>query len=689
MIYFINFILLEIHAHTFHFVKLNSIIKPFANCTTIMLAFSATKLLLTEATFPIVLFNKEADEKKYNDSKFLERRNFLRRRNPSRHCQTFVLVQPETDHHFHFLWDGKDDPFRPERDTEIYNFFTFSAGFFTPDNYAAQYTILITSMAQEKLTLVLEEVTGMLWLSSHEFISVMIPSNWERTEIEPWKVNSLNLNYFNRYNEFTSWKSLNITCNLSNEVECFQQINSVTSNISRLNKYFWDILPRRGFLSRESVLYNLVYNNHRLIYVEERTIANLSATFYQFLACWIKNTLPGNRSQRVMHYLKFERVLYFFHVNREVIITESKSYNFISCHGVIQHNSVYTSLFSPFDSDVWFTFIVFFVTNCAFLYIITKKKILGFVLLGSSLEISIMDEIILPTSNGVRFIIGIWIVLVGTMLTNWYKSVYTMELIAPFQPYVPWKYVWDIVGFSMYFPFDDITDNVEAYGCGPYTQFNFLSFCNALDDVAGYDGNVTKFKLFRSVANHVWNDYGNCQIPSDLLCRNLKLQDNGSRSELELPFLNALLYRYPLHFVNNLSNCDKMVYLDTNENLDSIIPYINDVSEKTFIKGEVTGFLQMYHGFGMKTVRESYVSATLKTMISSGIHSYWRSWFKNAKKEKLFQHYTNWTGPSYNVVHKLNFSSKIVMGFYLHGILSIVCVLVLVLEWCKYNRNIG
>lgn len=179
----------------------------------------------------------------------------------------------------------------------------------------------------------------------------------------------LNLNYFNRYKEFMPCnKSFNITCNLSNEVDCFQQINSVTNNISGYFRlHFWDLLPRHSFLTRGCELYNLVYNNNHLIQVEDRTIANLGTTFYQFLAVWIKKTLPQNRSQKVMHHLKFEKVLYFFHVNHDVIITETKSFNFISCHGVVQHNSVYTSLFSPFDSCVWFTFIVFFVTMCTLL----------------------------------------------------------------------------------------------------------------------------------------------------------------------------------------------------------------------------------------------------------------------------------------------------------------------------------
>lgn len=116
-------------------------------------------------------------------------------------------------------------------------------------------------------------------------------------------------------------------------------------------------------------------------------------------------------------------------------------------------------------------------------------------------------------------------------------------------------------------------------------------------------------------------------------------------------------------------------YFDTeniDENIDLIIPYINDVSGKTFFKMDS---LQRF------VVTE--VSQLGTVTFFSGIHFYWKDWFTNskAKREKLFQYFTNWTVPkSINVTvakkhkhkNKNNFSSKIVMGFYLYAVLSIV-----------------
>lgn len=148
------------------------------------------------------------------------------------------------------------------------------------------------------------------------------------------------------------------------------------------------------------------------------------------------------------------------------------------------------------------------------------------------------------------------------------------------------------------------------------------------------------------MANHILNGYGDAQVPSDLLCRNISKENRWSVwKRREIHFLNVLLYRYPLDFVNNLSRCDKTEYLDTTENIDAILRYVNDVSEKTFIKGENNGFLTSYRGFMVRPFRENYFLAKLKALIFSGIYSYWKKWFRmsTTKGVKLFQFYAKWT----------------------------------------------
>lgn len=104
---------------------------------------------------------------------------------------------------------------------------------------------------------------------------------------------------------------------------------------------------------------------------------------------------------------------------------------------------------------------------------------------------------------------------------------------------------------------------------------------------------MKKFQKFRSVANHLLHGVSDTGFASDILCRGLPSQEYWSdREGKDMPFFNVLLYQYPLDFVNNLANCDKTAYLDTNENIDSILPYINDVSGKLFVKQKPMDFLQ-------------------------------------------------------------------------------------------------
>lgn len=148
----------------------------------------------------------------------------------------------------------------------------------------------------------------------------------------------------------------------------------------------------------------------------------------------------------------------------------------------------------------------------------------------------------LPINYGIRFLLGIWILLIGTLLTTWYKSFYTMEMISPLKSTAPWKYVWDIPDFNMFFPLDETVGNVEGYGCGQDTYLNMHQFWSALARTAKNEGTSTKFRLFASLANHIMNGYKVNIIVSDILCRSIPAQNKSARSKgVDVPFLRRLL----------------------------------------------------------------------------------------------------------------------------------------------------
>lgn len=171
-----------------------------------------------------------------------------------------------------------------------------------------------------------------------------------------------------------------------------------------LNKYFWTGLTKL-VSTRKSESINI-----RSLRLDAITIANESETFEEFLVFWIKSTLPLNMSSRAIYKLNSEDILLFSYGFHDLIITETQSYNFISCHEVLHRDSVYTSLLSPFDGIVWIILTISFVTINLLLYYVSKTVIWIIVLFASSLEVSIMDyEHKLVSKPGIRFLLGIWI----------------------------------------------------------------------------------------------------------------------------------------------------------------------------------------------------------------------------------------------------------------------------------------
>lgn len=98
-----------------------------------------------------------------------------------------------------------------------------------------------------------------------------------------------------------------------------------------------------------------------------------------------------------------------------------------------------------------------------------------------------------------------------------------MEMMAPMEPYVNWKYVWDISDFNMFFALDDNYGNRKAYECGQNTYFSMIKFSAQLLMAANYEGNLTKSRRFRSVANHITNGVKLSNVYSDVLCQSLSM----------------------------------------------------------------------------------------------------------------------------------------------------------------------
>lgn len=173
----------------------------------------------------------------------------------------------------------------------------------------------------------------------------------------------------------------------------------------------------------------------------------------------------------------------------------------------------------------------------------------------------------------------------------------------------------------------------------------------------------------------------------------MSTQDNGSidafYKRLELISYNEVLpvspYK-PIHykeverFVNTLSTCEKTAFIDTKENIASLLPFVNDNADKRKYFAGKEPFFTVVRGWDIFPIRANYVQKRLKVMIHSGIYGHWEAWFRFAKPNKLFHHYANWTYPKFDAVSQLNYNSKILSGFYISGICIVACLFCLTAE---------
>lgn len=216
-------------------VQLNLFIKPFANCTTVVYIFTGTKISLTETTPPIIVLSEETNT---INTTSLERSGFLRKRNPSKYCRAFFIVQPETSQYFF----SESNKTFPQYTTILYivlHHFIYLMGNFGPPHYSRpQFSVCIFSISQKMFKATLEEVVDSYFHFNQNLITVNF-SFEEDNKNGSSDMKGLEFYCFNHYHGNMSQKWFYIPCNVEEEFDCFQKIDNVTTMISFLQKYFW------------------------------------------------------------------------------------------------------------------------------------------------------------------------------------------------------------------------------------------------------------------------------------------------------------------------------------------------------------------------------------------------------------------------------------------------------------------
>ncbi|OXA42469.1 hypothetical protein Fcan01_23000 [Folsomia candida] len=176
-----------------------------------------------------------------------------------------------------------------------------------------------------------------------------------------------------------------------------------------------------------------------------RRVANFT-TISGFLAYWIlQDVLTYNFFNITpIHFIRGIRRFTWWLDERglQYYIYDAQIFSFVSCYKTRSTTAMLSALTSPFDDTIWTCLGIGFAMVVLILRIVWKKVISDsvYLVIGITVENSVLASNSINKSRlrekrhlsiGPYTIVAVWILLVGTILTNWYKTIFTMEMIVP------------------------------------------------------------------------------------------------------------------------------------------------------------------------------------------------------------------------------------------------------------------
>ncbi|OXA47279.1 hypothetical protein Fcan01_17630 [Folsomia candida] len=684
-------------------------LKSFENCISIIYTPPniSVRTFQSRNFLPIMLLTYSPNKTSVTGKLIGKTFSMQRRRNQSLNCWATFAILPEKEPTFNFK----------------YTYYSFvSKSCFIETHFSSQYFVWVTNTK----SFIKRDITKVNYGDSFSLREVIILD--VNRLIGTLAMLHLQMEYYNIYHLSKPITGISATVEWY-EIEgfpsdCFHQLNLLVKNVSRLNKYFWvaggtfsqdipDIRKLYGRIDFKSMqLSRKGYHNVALLTNFNGFVAFgllQDVLHYDYKSLSPHHLVPPiQRLPRPSNtWPRFSFVPY-----------DVQKFSFVSCYKVRSTYSTLTALTSPFDWEIWLFLVICFISISIILTILRKRLSSDGMLLiiGISLENSVLSSLSIYDLKKlscnldlprIRAIIGIWTILVGTILTNWYKTYFTMEMIVPTKYESPWKSVMDVEDIQVLMPFnllDEFESNLYKF-IGFVLHGDFFRHQQFFSEIlvrsepiakgyVGYKRNVVFQKMARRLVKII--------IPYFGIGTDGRYYRNGTFSMYEFKFNQPLynkstLSESPLQpvsyrerdnkVVKRLSTCGKVALMDTKENIAAITAFLNDNSENIkYLRGEDTYFTAI-RGWPIPPVRNSYVEQRLKLMITSGIFSHWETLYKLWKPVKVLGHYANWTHPRFDAVSKLDFNSKVITGFYIGGICLAICSFTFVLEFCWFNDS--
>ncbi|OXA58689.1 hypothetical protein Fcan01_06475 [Folsomia candida] len=678
---------------------ISSIQQFFSSCTNFLITPNSTVIsALRFDISPIVLTN-ELDGKRQptigTNAKTTQKRFSLHKNSNQRgrNCWAFFLILPENDISFPEIYNNTLENFI----TEFKRYFLMKSSSFIGKDTLPQYFIWFTSLADEFQTWLTKSTmhkVGLFGVREFFVVHVRLDLHTGFVYIDREGENGqLFLHYHNRHycsvTILISKPWYTIPCHSDEISTCDNtKLDSITQFVANLNRYFWDFESWIISLNNDKIL-NLQNKYTFLRPVDSYDDIVTFITFDEFLGFWLLHDIlpqlnmtdPGQQLGR--NYILGQKHELKFNPEANIILEGVELFSWLSCHGVNMDNSTPLSeLVSPFDWRTWILLWIILFVGISLLSVVipiqggassdkisTTCQLSWFISIGILLECSVFGVYLKSFVNrrstcgimSAYIILAFLAILFGTVLTNWYKSSFTMEMIVPPRFTAPWRSVADLAGFTVIVPMEAILNSFELKLTDDSIHPMFYSMIQSkLKKRMEYVGTSRVLKEYRDFA---WTLYygGN--------------KSTTSTNQFGQEFVKPVKYSETIQFVNNLSTCDRVAYMDLKENVINLLPFLNDNRKQvTFLKGD-DGFFTSFLGWKEYPVRNSYVWKRLKVMMSSGIYAHWKRWFGLIKPVSIFPHWVNWTYPIVSMEARLDLSSKISTGFCAFGIGVLVSTL--------------
>ncbi|OXA40183.1 hypothetical protein Fcan01_24827 [Folsomia candida] len=664
-------------------IKIEDYFVPFENCTTMV--FTKVTFALGMIHVPIISFVYDTNTTLGTGGIIHDKFSIVRKRNSAPHCWATFAILPETAS----LFDQDEYINLPPfiyRTWRSHYFIMITAVIHEVEGYLRQYSVLSNlHLVQVILVDITQENNSLLRFGYHNIYHIKKPAAIGMEKSEAWYP---------------------ITCA---PAHCFDQLVLLDQNVSRLNKYFWTAyvlgpnIPLLSDLVDHIDLRNKCQSRHAF-----QRIADVTS-FHGFLSYLILQDVLIYDFKYSTPFHTFES-MYGMHFQSRggfgFIMNDVQKYSFISCYGIRRNSEMLGSLSSPFDMISWACIGTCFTTVVLILTLTLGRYLSDgvFVVIGISLE----NSTSLPVyenrftrkgypSPGVCTLVAIWSIFVGTILRNWYKSCFTMELIVPTVYESPWTSVMDVEQIRILMPFGLLGGNTPDWkSLADFFRYKLfylkiLQHCIKIRKGRGDNKlGVVHKKVAENLVKRLIPHFG---MDNNLrTVRNATFSPIGGLNDPHPLYEKTALKDYPIHpvkydepdsygVITTLKTCEKVALMDTKENIATITNFLNDRDQKLkYLMGDGDSFFTRIRGWVIPPVRNNYVEKRLKVFISSGILEHFKVLYKLWEPTNIPWNYTARIGPKVEAVSRLDFSSKVTAGFYVSGMGLILCILVLLAE---------